>query len=569
MKRKIIVGSILLLIFLNLSFFVIGYLSYLDPKLGQFQIESVVETNKFLTLNVTPSLNATKYEVKIKKDDQIIYEKEESSNEILLENLEAEHNDELAIQVLAFNKNNEIKESENTYNYVYKDASFVKDQNHLVSKDQDLVLNIDGFDSSEQYSIQVFYGKKVLYRGSVLESQAVIPYDAIKDYSGRLTAELYNKSGRKISTFTFYLNTPIVGKMSLLEPVSPFSTRWNDVTISFSGGTNANHFYLELWTDSQKVQELEVFPEKNQIILPANLLNENTLYQVVLKAVYEDYFEIAEQLCFELNVGKKETTHPVYVSHNPTFIQKGTEIRLKSQTEDATIYYTLDGSDPTSSSMVYTNPLVIYQDVVLKTYAVSSNRYDSDINTYSFQIKDKTPVIYLSPSNQYDNYGVEGSGYTTEKDMMNKLADVVERYLKNAGFLVYRNNPNGDINAWNAFSNAVGADFHLAIHSNGSTNHTARGIEIHIDDATSASLSIATNIYENLWQIYPGNANPSYSRGVKYSYGSLGEVNEDYVRNGALIEVAFHDNMEDALWMVQNLEQIGQNIANSIISYYN
>ena len=193
----------------------------------------------------------------------------------------------------------------------------------------------------------------------------------------------------------------------------------------------------------------------------------------------------------------------------------------------------------------------------------------SAINTYDFQIRDKTPIIYLSPSNQYDNYGVKDSGYTTEKDMMNKLADVIERELKGAGIVVYRNNPYGDINAWNSFSNAVGADFHFAIHSNGSTNHTARGIEIHVDNETSPSLSVATNIYENLYTIYPGNVNPSYNRGIKYARGSLGEVNDSYVNNGALIEVAFHDNYDDASWIVQNLEQIGQNIASSIISYYN
>ena len=46
-------------------------------------------------------------------------------------------------------------------------------------------------------------------------------------------------------------------------------------------------------------------------------------------------------------------------------------------------------------------------------------------------------------------------------------------------------------------------------------------------------------------------------------------ANDEYVANGALIEVAFHDNYEDAMWMVEKMEEIGQNIANSIISYYN
>ena len=153
--------------------------------------------------------------------------------------------------------------------------------------------------------------------------------------------------------------------------------------------------------------------------------------------------------------------------------------------------------------------------------------------------------------------------------MMNRLADVIERHLKEAGFIVYRNNPYGDINAWNAFSNSVGADFHLAIHSNASSTHTARGIEIHVDKETSPSLSIASNVYNNLWSIYPGNTEPTYNRGVKYARGELGEANDEYVRTGALIEVAFHDQYDDALWIMQNINTIGENIANSILSYYN
>lgn len=569
MKVNIKVGIVVFLIFLNLSFFAIGYYAYLYPKLGDFTIETVVETEKFLALNITPSSNATKYEVEVVKNDEVIYEKTEENTHISLDNLEANYNDELEIKVKAYNKNNEEKESLNTYSYVYKDASFKKEQNHLLAKSSDLVLQLDGYNAQENYYVHVYYGKKFLYETKEVGEEVVVPYDVVKDYSGRLLAVLYTESGRKLSTFTFYLNTPVVGKIGLLSPNSDFSTRWNDVTINYAGGENANHFYINLYTDGNLLSQTEVFPENKTIILPATMFSEETSYTVVLKAVYEDYFEISETTSFALHIDKKETTSPVYVTHNPDFIKSGTQVELKSRTADTTIYYTTDGSEPTTSSLIYENPLVITQDMIVKTYAVSKNRFDSAINTYHFQIRDKTPVIYLSPSNQYGNYGVEEAGFTIEKEMMNKLADVIERELQAAGFVVYRNNPYGDINAWNSFSNSVGADFHFAIHSNGSTNHTARGIEIHVDDETSPSLSIATNIYENLYTIYPGNMNSLYDRGIKYARGSLGEVNNNYVNNGALIEVAFHDNYEDALWIAQNLEQIGQNIASSIISYYN
>ena len=569
MKVNIKVGIVVFLIFLNLSFFAIGYYTYLYPKLGDFTIETVVKTEKFLALNITPSSNATKYEVEVVKNDEVIYEKTEENTYISLDNLEANYNDELEIKVKAYNKNNEEKESLNIYNYVYKDASFKKEQNHLLAKSSDLVLQLYGYNIQENYYVQVYYGKKFLYETREVGEEVIVPYDVVKDYSGRLLAVLYTESGRKLSTFTFYLNTPVVGKIELLSPNSNFSTRWNDVTINYAGGENANHFYLNLYMDGNLLSRTEVFPENKTIVLPATMFNEETSYTVVLEAVYEDYFEIAETTDFMLHVSKKETTSPVYVTHNPNFIKAGTQVELKSRTADTTIYYTTDGSEPTTSSLVYEEPITIQQNMVIKTFAVSSNRFDSAINTYHFQIRDKTPIIYLSPSNQYDNYGVEEAGYTSEKEMMNKLADVIERELQAVGFVVYRNNPYGDINAWNSFSNAVGADFHFAIHSNGSTNHTARGVEIHVDDETSPALSIAANIYDNLYKIYPGNNTPLYNRGIKYARGSLGEVNNNYVNNGALIEVAFHDNYEDALWIAQNLEQIGQNIASSIISYYN
>ena len=567
-KNKMVI-FVLFLIVLNITFFVIGYVNYLYPKLGNFTIENVVETEKFLTLNVTPSNNATKYEVLIKKNNKVIYEKVEDTNQIVLDNLEADHNDELEIKVVAFNKNNEEKESNNSYNYVYDDPSFEKGQSHLVTNNSDLILKINGYKANEVYKVKIYYEKKLLYETNEVNNEVVVPYDKIKDYSGCLKAILYNANDRKLSTFNFYLNTPIVGKIKIISPPETFNTRWNDVTVNYEGGTNANHFYLNLYKDDELLSREEVFPVDNKFTIQANKFMENTNYKVILEAVYEDYIEIAEQASFNLNVSKKETTKPVYVSHNPTFIKASTPIELATLTEDATIYYTTDGTIPTINSNVYSEPIIINNNTLIKTFAVSNNRFDSAINTYDFQIMDKTPVIYLSPSNQYDNYGAKDSGYTTEKQMMNRLADVIEVKLKEAGFIVYRNNPAGDINAWNSFSNSVRADFHFAIHSNGSASHSARGIEIHVDDETSPSLSIATNIYNNLWQIYDGNTNPLYNRQIKYARGSLGEVNDNYVNNGALIEVAFHDNYDDAVWIVQNLEEIGQNIASSIISYYN
>ncbi|MCI8575776.1 MAG: hypothetical protein HFI09_04830, partial [Bacilli bacterium] len=365
------------------------------------------------------------------------------------------------------------------------------------------------------------------------------------------------------------INTPVIGKIALTSLDNIERTRWNDIKLFLSGGENATEFSLQLFEEENLVNTISLSPDTVEYTLPAEFLNEDKNYRIKVKAMYKDYEEIAETSEILIFVGKKETTNPVYVSHNPTFIKTGTQITLDTRTPNETIYYTLDGTDPTKESMVYQSPITINENTTLKTYATSYNRFDSPINTYNFQVRDKNLVVYLSPSNQYLNYGVSKVGFTNEMKEMNKIADVVERVLKENGVTVYRNRSTGNINAWLSESNHVKSDLHLAIHSNASGRATARGIEIYVDKETSPALSVATHIYQNLYAIYPGKNVPYTDRGVKYANGSLGEANDNFIPCGTLIEIAYHDNEEDARWIVENREIIGNNIATSIINYYN
>ena len=114
------------------------------------------------------------------------------------------------------------------------------------------------------------------------------------------------------------------------------------------------------------------------------------------------------------------------------------------------------------------------------------------------------------------------------------------------------------------FSRYYGADLHIAIHSNASTNHTSKGIETWINDQTSDTYSLANMIQSDLMNIYYDKENGN--RGVKYSNGALGETRMP--KFGILIEVAHHDYLEDAKWIMDNKELIGNTIADSILKYF-
>ncbi|MDS8740865.1 chitobiase/beta-hexosaminidase C-terminal domain-containing protein, partial [Streptococcus pneumoniae] len=51
----------------------------------------------------------------------------------------------------------------------------------------------------------------------------------------------------------------------------------------------------------------------------------------------------------------------VYTDIFPGVVSEGTEVTLASGLDNATIHYTLDGSEPTTDSAVYSEPIVLTQ----------------------------------------------------------------------------------------------------------------------------------------------------------------------------------------------------------------
>lgn len=73
-------------------------------------------------------------------------------------------------------------------------------------------------------------------------------------------------------------------------------------------------------------------------------------------------------------------------------------LSLTSPTEDASLYYTLDGSKPSAASTLYTGPLQIEKNTVVKAIACKEGMLESDIvaATYLFEDAHTLPVVCLS-----------------------------------------------------------------------------------------------------------------------------------------------------------------------------
>ena len=172
------------------------------------------------------------------------------------------------------------------------------------------------------------------------------------------------------------------------------------------------------------------------------------------------------------------------------------------------------------------------------------------------------PLLYLSPSTQEFNPYV-----TTENEeyWMNQIADRMEPYLLASGIEFTRNDPNANAAAAIRQSNAGAYELHLALHSNAApqgAEGTYRGIDAYYYPGSANSLRMAQLLVDNLKPIYP-----LPERVQALPTLAIGEVRRTKAP-AVLVELGYHDNREDAMWVEQNLELIARTLVLAVTEYF-
>lgn len=111
-------------------------------------------------------------------------------------------------------------------------------------------------------------------------------------------------------------------------------------------------------------------------------------------------------------------------------------VEITSGTDGCTIYYTTDGTEPTTASNVYSSPITVSQDMTIKAFATKANYTDSDVVTASYTIKPAFSITYGTFTNgtvsglttAYEGQQVQltvtpSSGYALENLTVSKADD--------------------------------------------------------------------------------------------------------------------------------------------------
>ena len=172
------------------------------------------------------------------------------------------------------------------------------------------------------------------------------------------------------------------------------------------------------------------------------------------------------------------------------------------------------------------------------------------------------PRVYLSPSLQEFNPFINGG---TEEEVMNLIADAMEPYLTASGIEFIRNSPEMTLGEAIADSNNSNVDFHLAIHSNASPESIAgqrQGPVVYYFSTSKQGKEMADIIAENFRDVYPDPEKVQVMPTV-----TLRELRRTDSPS-ALVEVAYHDNIQDAELIRNNIQSIARELSRSLAEYF-
>lgn len=170
--------------------------------------------------------------------------------------------------------------------------------------------------------------------------------------------------------------------------------------------------------------------------------------------------------------------------------------------------------------------------------------------------------VYLSPSTQEFNPYIIGGN---EELYMNQIADEIEPYFRACGINFTRNRLDMTAAQIIEASNQGQYDLHLALHSNASPDSisgTLQGTDVFYDPRSTRGRRAAELIAEGLRKIYP---RPQLVTAI--STTTIGEVYKVRAPS-VLVEFAYHDNVEDATWIVQNIQPIARSVSQSVARYF-
>ena len=190
-----------------------------------------------------------------------------------------------------------------------------------------------------------------------------------------------------------YLFSNVNADATLTVMFAEGSSSAYDLTLKTDGHGKISYNGIDVGSD-EKVFSVSHGAHVEMIIMPDEGYH---VKQVLLNDTIDVTLQVAEG---QYVIESMTTANKVFASfeENPTvvtplIVRNGNKVAISTTTENAVIYYTLDGSEPTNQSTLYTDSITVERNCIIKAIALRENYYPSQVATFEvdwFKVADVT-----------------------------------------------------------------------------------------------------------------------------------------------------------------------------------
>ncbi len=269
--------------------------------------------------------------------------------------------------------------------------------NIQAQKNYELINEVNQLEEDKQYLIVCSSTNKAMgeLNGDYMNPEPVIIIEnriALDETSNVQPVTLSGKSGAwRLKTSNGYLSSSKAKKIELVTSV----TNIPKIAISFNGD-NANITFGNYGS----IQYNETFPRFLNYTSSVNLL--------------------PVQLYKEVDFIQPKVNDPIITPADRREFYDKLSITISSPTDDATIYYTMDDSEPSTSSLKYENPLTINESTKVKAIAVKEGWNNSNVTTATY--------TKIEPFISLEKLKLESGATETGVDCCFKLNNAIVTY---------------------------------------------------------------------------------------------------------------------------------------------
>ncbi|QYR10897.1 chitobiase/beta-hexosaminidase C-terminal domain-containing protein [Prevotella sp. Rep29] len=198
-------------------------------------------------------------------------------------------------------------------------------------------------------------------------------------------------------------NTPAAGTITPEVYVRGIVSRFQNTTI-MDDGANFRYYISDDGTTTSEIQVYRGKGLNNEAFSSVDdLLVGDTVVVLGKLTTYNTTKEIAaDNHIISLGRNTTKVATPTFSVEEGTYTE-AQSVTITTTTEGAKIYYTIDGTDPTTESNLYSEAVSITETTTLKAIAVKEGMTDSEIATATYTIN----IINVNPKNVGTNYFVK------------------------------------------------------------------------------------------------------------------------------------------------------------------